>query len=489
MAWPGKVVKRSGSLEYKIARYQYASTSVASAQIEPAMIIYVSNKDDISKALRKASSEKIKVAIRTGGHQYCGASSTYGNNIQLDLSQAFKECVVTGSQVYVGVSVLLMDLIATLRRNGLFVPTGCCGHVHVGGHCQSGGYGILTRSFGLFSDHIVELHVVMANGDQRVITKADKDLWFAILGGSPGNYVVVTHIVLHVRRDSDYPDSRALVIYDYSLNENTTQQALDLLINPSTIAPDSDIFFTLASSNIIPPLTEDALLSSPGDVNTQVYAITVTWMGRSPYTSETERWFENIKAIFKRGTVYVDYKTHTPVSTIIAKSVLLTRSREFDRPYIKRLRGSNKIQPEWSAYKASQIHKSLSMPGVHVALQYQYVGGLGTGYRLNDTDRSCAHSFRDDTVALVATDLFYDGEAAKAHVEACHNEEDKSILFSPTDRRYWWGSYESSVKPTSWTNYYDTRAVVDRLVAIKKRHDPNDVLTPNRFTILHLADC
>lgn len=242
-AWPGKVVKRNDGAEYIASAYQYATTSTPSSEMNPSMIIYVSGKDHISDALRKATKAGLKVAVRTGGHQYCGASSTDGDNIQLDLSQTFKECVITGRRAYVGVSVKLMDLIASLRDHGLFVPTGCCGHVCVGGHCQTGGYGLLTRCLGLFSDHLVELHVVMPNGDQRVVTKADQDLWFALLGGSPGNYAIVTHVVIETHRDIDYPDSRGLVINGPAITEDRLKRAFDLLRDTGSNVPDDSALF------------------------------------------------------------------------------------------------------------------------------------------------------------------------------------------------------------------------------------------------------
>src|SRR5690606_36648880 len=99
-----------------------------------------------------AAANNIAIAVRTGGHAYTGTSSTTSNNIQLDLSEAYNDWdydAKTGL-LRVGISHSLQELNTKLREKGLFMPTGQCYDVHVGGHAQTGGYGQLSRSFGLF---------------------------------------------------------------------------------------------------------------------------------------------------------------------------------------------------------------------------------------------------------------------------------------------------------------------------------------------------
>ena len=84
--------------------------------------------------------------MRTGGHQYSGQSSTSGENIQVDVSRTFAN--VSEDFVYqessnllkVGVSFSLLEMNTLMAARGMFVPTGICSHVHLGGHVQTGMY-------------------------------------------------------------------------------------------------------------------------------------------------------------------------------------------------------------------------------------------------------------------------------------------------------------------------------------------------------------
>ena len=73
-------------INYCTTRYQYAFTSMRDDDFNPRWIVYVDNDDDIKKAIKCAVLCKCAIAIRSGGHQYVGASSTDHRNIQIDMS-------------------------------------------------------------------------------------------------------------------------------------------------------------------------------------------------------------------------------------------------------------------------------------------------------------------------------------------------------------------------------------------------------------------
>jgi len=125
---------------YDDRKYQYATSSYGDEhKMKPALIVYPTSKADISKAIQYARSEGISIAVRTGGHQYSGASSTMAPNIQLDLKKTFRgtddrQVFEKDGETFVrtGVSWPLGAFNKFLGENGLFVPHGQCTNVHLG---------------------------------------------------------------------------------------------------------------------------------------------------------------------------------------------------------------------------------------------------------------------------------------------------------------------------------------------------------------------
>jgi FAD/FMN-containing dehydrogenase len=134
---------------YQNNNYQYASSShQIDHDMNPALIVQPTCDADIIAAIKYAKANKIAIAVKSGGHQYSGASSTSGSNILLDMKPTFKDLnndlkvldqTTDKSFLYVSVSWSLGELNGFLARNNLFLPHGQCADVHVGGHAQTGG--------------------------------------------------------------------------------------------------------------------------------------------------------------------------------------------------------------------------------------------------------------------------------------------------------------------------------------------------------------
>ena len=91
---------------------------------------------DVRRAIQYARCNGVNIAVRTGGHQFSGASSTDAENIQLDMSEAYKnktsDFIVEehdGAQpiVHVGISFSLFEFNTLMSDHGLFVSASQCG--------------------------------------------------------------------------------------------------------------------------------------------------------------------------------------------------------------------------------------------------------------------------------------------------------------------------------------------------------------------------
>src|SRR5436190_1724894 len=92
----GMQYPRDGSdiekLDYAFFNQQYAtSTHQKDHNMYPSLIVRPKGDEDIIKAVTWARKNNVAVAVKSGGHQYSGASSTSGKNIQLDLSNTYKD--------------------------------------------------------------------------------------------------------------------------------------------------------------------------------------------------------------------------------------------------------------------------------------------------------------------------------------------------------------------------------------------------------------
>ncbi|KXJ97303.1 hypothetical protein Micbo1qcDRAFT_156138, partial [Microdochium bolleyi] len=69
--------------DYAFFNEQYATSSHGTEHdMHPSAIVRPKDDDDVIRVLHWAVENDVAVAIRTGGHQYSGASSTNGKNIQ-----------------------------------------------------------------------------------------------------------------------------------------------------------------------------------------------------------------------------------------------------------------------------------------------------------------------------------------------------------------------------------------------------------------------
>ncbi|KAG0215368.1 hypothetical protein BGX28_000108 [Mortierella sp. GBA30] len=516
----GSVVKR-GDVGYEDHCYQYGSSSYETQGIaQPAAIIYAADDDDVVKVINYARANKITVAVRTGGHQYSCASSTFGKNIQLDLSNTYIDFTWDNADctlVTLGISFSLSAVNARLGEKKRFVPHGQCSHVHLGGHVQTGGYGQLGRSFGLLADHVQKFRIITADGLPRWIRRgipADNDLFFAVLGGSPGNFGVLTHVTLKVYKDEDHPQSRGLrANYLYSLDR--LKGLLDLMVEMAendAFPADYDYCITVLSSSclVLPsfmPEVDDRmrrvhpeLFGTDGELYWPpmivVYAQWANLGGDGQLYDPT--FFKRIKNAAGDDAnpfmgIQVDDNEPTPMSTLTSHWIF-QNVREFDLPYVKRTYMSNSRtlkEDRWTDWVCNRINhiQTNAFNECKLAVQIQHFGGSNSRTFQNRLDGTTAFSWRDSNICCVLDCFHCPDEAARATAEQWQVENDTEGVghagarFCAEDRRVLWGSHDLNLNVVHGHYYDDDPTKYERLCRIKHQFDPDGVFTPNAFCV------
>jgi hypothetical protein len=504
----------SSSADYKDAAYQYATSSHEdeAARMSPGLIIYPEGKADIALAIKHAKEKGVAIAVRSGGHQYSGASSTSAANIQLDLEKTFRadadRTVLQGPDgealIRVSVSWPLGDFSAWLLENEIFVPHGQCTYVHLGGHCQSGGYGQLIRSFGLLGDHVRTFEMIDCNGEEKEVTKtSDPDLFFALSGGSPGNLGIVTHVVIEVHRDADYTGAQCLKIL-HLYDKETLKRLLDIVVQMSddiSFPRNFDLTINVVSSSahmddLFPEAGKDGSILEklkfpkkglPVWPNTiLVYAQYVPFGKDDPSQDFIDKWFASIKD----GYLFTLGVQKLPMSKITGKW-LFTNVREFDHPYIKRCYNTNSrnlAKNGWTDWIVDRLDGMLEAKDskCYISSQMQCVGGTNSMLYQN-RENGTAFSWRDTSFGLTL-DCFYDGDAAKATATKFQEGNDAAMVgasskFGAQDKRLMWASYGDIDLNKVWQTYFDSEEKYERIGKARGLADPEGVFTPNAFCV------
>ncbi|OBG28393.1 FAD-binding oxidoreductase [Mycobacterium sp. 852002-51057_SCH5723018] len=160
----------------------------------PAAVVVPKSAADVQKAMAFAAAHNLKVAPRSGGHSYVGASTANGTMV-LDLRQLPGDINYDAATGHVTATpaTSLYALHQTLAAAGRGIPTGTCPSVGAAGHALGGGLGAQSRHAGLLCDQLVSASVVLPSGQAVTASAANNpDLFWALRGGGGGNFGVTT---------------------------------------------------------------------------------------------------------------------------------------------------------------------------------------------------------------------------------------------------------------------------------------------------------
>ena len=159
----------------------------------PEAIVSCATPEDVAETLAFVGRHGLQHATRSGGHCFAGHSSTRG--VLIDVSP-LRSVSVDGDVATIGAGTMLGDVNEHLEAHGLTIPAGTCPPVGIAGLVLGGGLGILGRSHGTTSDHLLRAQIVLADG--RILEcdeHHEESLFWALRGAGAGNFGVVTSFV------------------------------------------------------------------------------------------------------------------------------------------------------------------------------------------------------------------------------------------------------------------------------------------------------
>lgn len=164
----------------------------------PKIIALCKNTNGVVEAIQYAKTKNLKITVKSGGHCMEGFSCLDGGMV-FNLSLLNTLEWVDANTLKVGPACTLKNIYETIIPKGKYLPGGSCQTVAIGGLTLGGGYGLLSRNFGLTCDSL--LQATMVTGEANVVnTKNDSELLWGLKGGGNGNFGVVTEMLFTLQK-------------------------------------------------------------------------------------------------------------------------------------------------------------------------------------------------------------------------------------------------------------------------------------------------
>ncbi len=158
----------------------------------PAMIARCTGAVDVINAVNFARANKLLVAVRGGGHNVAG-NAVCDSGIVIDLSRMKGiriDPVRQTARAEPGLTWAEFD--RETQAFGLALPGGIQSTTGIAGFTLGGGFGYLSRKYGLTVDNLLSADVVTADGRLLIASMTENsDLFWGMKGGG-GNFGIVT---------------------------------------------------------------------------------------------------------------------------------------------------------------------------------------------------------------------------------------------------------------------------------------------------------
>ncbi|PIA48339.1 hypothetical protein AQUCO_01400740v1, partial [Aquilegia coerulea] len=220
---------------------------ITKSSLEPVVIVLPESKEQLSATILCCQENSVVFTIRSGGHSFEGLSYSAGTRafIMIDLMNLNKVLVDLESKTaWVEGGATVGEIYHAIGRssNHLGFPAGLCPAVGSGGHIGGGGYGLMSRKFGLASDNVLD--AILVNADGRLLNRKTmgEEVFWAVRGGGAGNWGAIYSWKIQL---IDVPET--VTAFRISRRGSKTEAA-ELLSKWQLVAPNLEDEFSLMVS-------------------------------------------------------------------------------------------------------------------------------------------------------------------------------------------------------------------------------------------------
>ncbi|QYJ77522.1 FAD-binding oxidoreductase [Shewanella acanthi] len=264
---------------------------------KPAVIARCKSCEDVVKAVNFARENQLLVAVRGGGHNIAG-NAVCNDGMMIDLSLLHQIKVNPETKIaLVEPGCTLADVDDATQKHGLAVPVGINSTTGIAGLTLGGGFGWISRKYGMTIDSLVSATVVTADG--QVLKASDTenaDLFWGLRGGG-GNFGIVTEFEFQLHTVG--PDVLSgLIVFPFTQAKSIITQ---LAAFTASAPADLSVWMVTRKAPPLPFLPEDVH-------GKEIVALALCYLGEP---SEGEKLIAPLR---KFGTPYGEHVGVQPFS-------------------------------------------------------------------------------------------------------------------------------------------------------------------------------
>ena len=408
----------------------------------PALIVRCSGPADVIDAVKFAREHDLLVSVRGGGHNVSG-NALIDDGMVIDLSQMRGIRVDPNSRtVRAQAGATLGELDRETQVFGLAVPSGIVTTTGIAGLTLGGGFGWLSRKYGLTIDNLLSVDMVTAEGEFLAASETENaDLFWGLSGGG-GNFGIVTS-------------------FEYKLQSIGPIVLGGLLLNPMEDAPQFLRFYRDFIADAPDDLTVAPILRLappapflPPEVHGKPVVGVIVFHAGSIEEAEKQ-----IAPLRQYGTPLADGISPKPFRVL--QSLLDATAQKGWHYYVK---------SEFLPALSDGVIDTLFDHASRITSPQAVIAGFHLGGELSRVDEDAtAYSHRDAAYSLIINTGWIDREESEKHIQWTRGLWEALQTFSSG------GAYvnfqsrdegEDRVKATYGSAKYK------RLTKLKKKYDP-----------------